>query len=123
MDKKSCVKCHEPSDNGLPLCCKCRTSLKDFVELAKYLNGFNGDKDALLWIISSEISNRESSIINNVKFDSSGGVTRMVPIKPSGSTIRTKPWLWDKYVHIEKTLSEIDKLRKAQEIVIRHYGS
>jgi hypothetical protein len=124
MEDRICVKCGEVSENGLPLCSECRISLKEFVDLAKYLNGFEGDKDDLLWIISSEISDRESRIINNVrvKNDYANGVIDLIPIEPSGSTLAKKPRLWNKYVSIKLAVEEIGKLRKALRVAKEYYG-
>lgn len=123
MEVRSCVKCGNESFNGLPLCGNCRDSLKDFGALAAYLNAFNGSKTDLLWIIGSEISSRESSVINNCKIemDYPGGIIRLVPIEPSSSTLKTKPWLWDRFQNIKRAIDEIAKLRRAYGLVVTHY--
>jgi len=125
MEKIICAKCQEPSDNGLPLCDICRESLKDFGALATYLNSFKGSKEDLYWIIGSEISSRECSIISHVKIenDYENGVIKLVPIEPSDSTLGKKPWLWDKYLSIKRTIEEISKLRRALNIAKEHYGA
>lgn len=125
MEKRICAKCQEPSDNGLPLCDKCREGLQDFGALATYLNSFKGNKEDLYWIIGSEISSRESSIISHVKIDNdyANGIIKLVPIEPSGSTLGKKPWLWEKYLNIKRTIDEIAKLRRALIIIKEHYGA
>lgn len=125
MEKRICAKCQEPSDNGLPLCSDCREELSDFGALATYLNSFKGSKEDLYYIIGSEISNRESSIVSHCKIvpDYANGIINFVPIEPSGSTIERKPWLWNKYLHIKDTIGEIIKLRRALNIAKEHYGA
>lgn len=122
--ERVCVKCQKPSENGLPLCGPCRESLKDFHELAKYLNSFTGDKDDLLWIIGSEISSRQAFIIGQCKVepDNAAGVINLVPIEPSSGTVRSKPWLREKFEHIKQTIDEISKLMRARKIAVQHYG-
>lgn len=123
MEARNCVKCGNESKNGLPLCGECRESLKDFGALTSYLNAFNGSKQDILWIIGSEISSRESSVINNchVVIDYPNGVMNMVPIKPSSSTLKTKPWLWNRFLNIKRAIDEIAKLRRAYGLVVIHY--
>ena len=124
MEKQVCAKCGIESDTKVPLCGSCRKSLADFRELVEYLNSFTGSKEDLLWIIGSEISNRESYIINDIRIenDAFNGTLLMVPIEPSNSTIIVKPWLRRKYRHIIDTLSEISKLRRAYGIAKQYYG-
>lgn len=119
-----CAKCHKPSQNGLPLCGDCRASIKDFVELVKFLNGFTGSKEELLWIINAEISCRQTSIINQCKVecDYANGEIKFVPIEPSSSTVKTKPWLKERFEHVKEIINEIKKLRRAQNIAIQYYG-
>lgn len=118
-----CMKCGKPTDNGLPICTDCRTSISEFNKLAEYLNHFNGTKENLFWLISSEISGRQSSIINNVKviLNHDVGMIELVPIEPSDSTVEKKPWLWDRYLHIKNTISEIEKLYRALGIAHKYY--
>ena len=66
MEKKICVRCREESDSKLPLCTGCRGDLTGFNALAEYLNSFAGSKEDLLWIIGSEISNRESYLLTDL---------------------------------------------------------
>lgn len=122
MENKICVRCGY-SDSRLPLCNKCREELREFNALAEYLNSFKGSKEDLLWIIGSEISNRESSIISHVKvvINPASGTIELVPIEPNGYIIKGKPWLREKYEHINGTIGEIVKLRRAQGIVHAHY--
>lgn len=124
MEKRICAKCQEPSDNGLPLCGKCRESLQDFGALTTYLSSFKGEKEDLYWIIGSEISNRESSIISHVKVepDFANGIIKLVPIEPSNSTLENKPWLWNRFQYEKDTIDEIAKLRRALSIIKEHYG-
>lgn len=122
MEKQICAKCGEESDVKLPLCSSCRKSLTSFNALVEYLNSFTGNKEDLLWIIGSELSNRESSIINDVKIVFNGEGLEMVLIVPSSSTVKAKPWLKRKYEHIKGALDEISKLRRALGIARRYYG-
>lgn len=124
MEKQICVRCGKESDCRLPLCTACRESLKDFSALAEYLNSFTGSKEDLLWIIGSEISCRESVIINEVKVvnDPKEGIIELVPIEPSSSTVKVKPWLKIRYSHIKQILVEISRLRKAMGIAKQYYG-
>ena len=118
MEKQICVRCREESDSKLPLCTGCRGDLAGFNLLAEYLNSFTGSKEDLLWIIGSEISNRESYVINdcNVEVDYTNGIMNLVPVVPSSSTIKVKPWLKQKYNHIMQNIDEISKLRRAMGI-------
>jgi hypothetical protein len=118
-----CAKCQEPAD--LPLCRKCRDELSDFVKLANYLNSFKGSKQDLYYIISSEIANRESSIMSSVRVvpDYVNGTINLIAIEPSESTIKKKPWLWDRYLHTKQTINEIEKLRRAWNIIKEHHGA
>lgn len=123
MENSICIKCGEESKNGLPLCYQCRVSLNDFRSLVQYLEAFTGRKDDLLYIIDSEIANRSAIVISQCKVDMhfEEGTIVIEPIKPSGSIVKSKPWLWEKYNRIRKTLDEITKLRRARGIVIKHY--
>lgn len=124
MEKQVCIRCGKESDNKLPLCDRCRIDLRDFKALVEYLNSFAGSKEDLLWIITSEISDRQSYIINDCKIDVDylNGIMIMVPIQPSSSTLKTKPWLKRKYEHIIDVIDEISKLRRAYGIAKRYYG-
>ncbi len=122
MEKQICVRCGEESDSKLPLCTRCRGDLTDFSALVGYLNLFTGSKEDLLWIIGSELSNRESYIINDVKIVFIGKGLEMVPIVPGSSTVKEKPQLKRKYEHIKNILDEISKLRRAMGIVKQYYG-
>lgn len=126
MDEIECIKCGKESDNGLPMCTDCRDGLVDFITFAKYINGFEGKKEDLLWLISSEIGRKQSSIIGNPKavrvvYDFAAGTIRMVPIEPSDSVVQRKPWIWDRYLDIKEVIDHIDKLYKAADIVRRNY--
>jgi hypothetical protein len=125
MENQICARCGKMSDTKLPLCSPCRESLADFNALVEYLNSFTGSKEDLLWIIGSELSNRESSIINHVRVvnDPAQGGLIMIPIEPSSSTLKTKPWLKRKYEHIKSTINEISKLRRALGIAKQYYGA
>lgn len=124
MEKQICIKCGKESDVKLPLCGSCRESLADFSALVEYLNSFTGSKEDLLWIIGSEISNRQSYVINgcNVKCDYANGVIDLIPVVPSSSTIKVKPYLKRRYEHIRDKVDEISKLRRAHGIATRYYG-
>lgn len=122
MEKQICTKCGKESDTKLPLCSPCRASLTDFNALVEYLNSFTGSKEDLLWIIGSELSNRESSIINDVKIVFNGNGLEMVQIVPGSSTVKKKPRLKVKYEHIKDMLNEISKLRRAHGIARQYYG-
>lgn len=126
MDKIVCVKCGYESDNGLPMCTPCREGLVDFIAFAKYINGFEGKKEDLLWLIHSEIGRKQSSIIGNPKavkvvIDYANGEIKLVPIEPSGSTVHKKPYLWNRYLHIKEVIDQINKLYNAADIVRRNY--
>lgn len=124
MENQTCARCGKISDNKLPLCGSCRESLADFKALVEYLNSFTGSKEDLLWIIGSELSNRESSIINdcNIEIDYANGVMNLVPIVPSSSTIKVRPWLKLKNKRINNILDEASKLRRALGIAKQYYG-
>lgn len=124
MEKRICVRCGKESDLKLPLCGSCRDSLADFKSLVEYLNSFEGSKEDLLWIIGSEISSRECSIISNVKIENDfvNGKVLLIPIEPSSSTLKVKPWLRKKYEHVKQIIEEISKLRRAYRIAQQHYG-
>ena len=123
MENQKCVRCGEESDSKLPLCTGCRVDLADFRALVEYLNSFTGGKEDLLWIIGSEISNRESYVINdcNIECDYAHGIMNLVLIVPSSSTIKVKPWLKRKYDHVRDKIDEISKLRRAQGIANKYY--
>lgn len=126
MDKIECMKCGYESDNGLPMCDDCRSGLVDFITFAKYVNSFEGKKEDLLWLICSEISKKQSSIIGNPKavkvvFDYAAGTIYMVPIEPSSSTVHKKPYLWDRYIHIKEVIEQINKLYIAANIIRKNY--
>ena len=126
MDEIECIKCEKESDNGLPMCTDCRDGLVDFITFAKYINGFEGKKEDLLWLIHSEIGRKQSSIIGNPKavkvvYDYTVFTIKMVPIEPSSSTIQKKPWLRDRYLDIKEVIEQINKLYIAADIVRRNY--
>ena len=124
MEKQICVRCGEESDSKLPLCTGCRGDLTDFSALVEYLNSFTGSKEDLLWILGSEISNRQSYVINgcNVDADYANGTINLVPIVPSSSTMKVKPYLKRRYEHIRDKIDEISKLRRAYGIAKQYYG-
>lgn len=126
MEKIECIKCGTESDNGLPMCSDCRNGLVDFITFAKYVNSFEGKKEDLLWLIHSEISRKQSSIIGNPKavkvvFDYTVGIISLVPIEPSDSTVQKRPYVWDRYLHIKEVIDQINKLYLAADIVTRNY--
>jgi len=124
MEQQICARCGKISDVNLPLCGPCRESLADFRKLVEYLNSFTGSKEDLLWIIGSELSNRESAIISQARVENDfvNGIIVMMPIEPGSQTARAKPWLKRRYLHIKDTIDEIYKLRRALGIAKRYYG-
>ena len=124
MENQTCTRCGKMSDTKLPLCGSCRKSLEGFSALVEYLNSFAGSKEDLLWIIGSEISNRQSYVINDCRVDADyvNGTINLVPIVPSSSTTKVKPWLKRKYEHIRDRIDEISKLRRALGIAKQYYG-
>ena len=124
MENQTCTRCGKESDVKLPLCSSCRKSLEGFSALVEYLNSFAGSKEDLLWIIGSEISNRQSYVINDCRVDAdyANGTINLVPIVPSSSTTKVKPWLKRKYEHIRDRIDEISKLRRALGIAKQYYG-
>lgn len=122
MEERICVKCGKESDVKLPLCSECREGLKDFSALVDYLNSFTGSKEDLLWIIGSELSDRESYIVNNVRIRFACGGFVWEQIIPSSSTVKEKPWLKRRCDHVERALNEISKLRRAMGIARQYYG-
>lgn len=123
MENQICAKCGKESDVKLPLCSQCRESLKGFNALVEYLNSFTGSKEDLLWIIGSELSDRESYIINDVRIEFTCEGFVWSQIVPGSSTVKAKPWLKRKYEHIKDALDEISKLRRALGIARRYYGA
>jgi hypothetical protein len=124
MGKQICIKCGKESDVNLPLCSSCRESVAEFHKLVEYLNSFTGRKEDLLWIIGSELSSRESSIISQARVENDfvNGTIVMIPIEPGSQTTKVKPWLKRRYHHIKDTIDEISKLRRALGIAKRYYG-
>lgn len=122
MSKEKCMKCREATDNSLPICTKCRMEFKDsidpktkeeidgFQKLADFLNGFEGDRDDLIWLIKDEIADRQSLIISNCKIvnDIERGLLHLEA--PDGNAFA------------KKRVEEIGKLYKALAIVKKHYG-
>jgi hypothetical protein len=104
------MKCGEYTDSSLPICPTCRVEMKDFQKLADFLNKFDGKKEDALWLISSEISDRQSIIINSCKIvhDQERGGIRLEA--PNG-----KPF-------VQQKVEEIEKLYKAKSILKDHYG-
>lgn len=105
---EKCMKCEKSVDNSLPMCSTCRIEMKDFQILADFLNKFDGDKKDALWLISSEISDRQSLVINSCKVIHDERGTRLEA--PSG-----KPF-------VQQKVEEIEKLYKAKSILKNHYG-
>lgn len=106
-----CMRCGENPDNMLPMCSKCRIEMKDFPKLASFLNGFEGNRDDVAWLIRSEIADRQSLIISSSKIvhDMEGGYLDIVP--PDG------------HPFAKRKAEEIGKLYKALSILRRHYGA
>lgn len=106
-----CMRCREEYvDSSLPMCCKCRVDMKDFDKLVDFLNKFDGDKKDALWLISSEISDRQSTIIGSCKVihDKDSGAIRLEA--PSGKPLT------------QRKVEEIEKLYRAKSILKSHYG-
>ena len=103
------MRCGEHSDNNLPMCSTCRIELKDFQKLADFLNEFDGNKEDALWLIGSEIADRQCLVISYCKIvrDEEGG-TRLEA--PAG-----KPFTQQK-------VEEIEKLYRAKNILKDHHG-
>ena len=107
MDEK-CMKCGKYVDNSLPMCSTCRTEMKDFQTLADFLNKFDGDKRSALWLIGSEIADRQSLVINSCKIVHDERGTHLEA--PSG-----KPFTQQK-------VEEIERLYKAKNLLKGYYG-
>jgi hypothetical protein len=107
---EKCMKCRKDAGGSIPICPTCRVEMKDFQKLADFLNKFDGKKEDALWLISSEISDRQSMIINSCKIvhDLEGGGIRLEA--PNG-----KPF-------VQQKVEEIEKLYKAKSILKEHYG-
>lgn len=117
MSVEKCMKCGNAPDTGLPICTKCRMEFKDsidpkskqeingFVKLAEFLNNFEGDMTNLIWLIKSEIADRQCLIMSQCNIDMNCRIEA-----PDGN-------------HFAKRRSEeIDKLYNALSIVKKHYG-
>jgi len=105
-----CMRCGKHPDNSLPMCSTCRVDMKDFQTLADFLNKFDGDKRDALWLIGSEIADRQSTVIGScrVVHDLERGEMRLEA--PSG-----KPYT-------QKKIEEIEKLYRARNILERYVG-
>jgi hypothetical protein len=105
-----CMRCKEYVDNSLPMCSKCRIDMKDFAELVDFLNKFDGDKKDALWLIGSEIADRQSMIIGSCKVvhDLESGIMRLEA--PSGKPLA------------QRKIEEIEKLYRAKSILKSYYG-
>jgi hypothetical protein len=107
---EKCMRCREYVDNALPMCSKCRIDMKDFDKLVDFLNKFDEDKKDALWLIGSEISDRQSMIIGSCKsvIDPESGTMRLEA--PSGKPLT------------QRKIEEIEKLYRAKSILKSHYG-
>ena len=104
-----CMRCRERPDNNLPMCTTCRMELKeDFQKLADFLNKFDGDKKDALWLIGSEIIDRQCLVMSSCKIIHDVGGIRLEA--PAG-----KPF-------IQQKIEEIEKLYRAKNILKNHYG-
>lgn len=106
-----CMRCKEGYvDSSLPMCPKCKIDMKDFDQLVDFLDKFDGDKKDALWLISSEISDRQSMIINSCKYvyDPESGKRRLEAPGNKPST--------------QRKMKEIEKLYRAKDILKSHYG-
>lgn len=122
MSDKNCMKCKKPLEGGIPICQDCRMEFKDsvdpitkqevsgFTKLAEFLNSFEGDKSDLMYLIKSEISDRQGSIISCCKVIND-------PVK--GSIDLEAP---DGNQFAKQKLEEIRKLYNALAIIKKHYG-
>jgi len=122
MNDKKCMKCKEPLQGTLPICQDCRMRFKDstdpvtkqeisgFTKLAEFLNGFEGDKNDLIYLIKSEIADRQSWVISCCKVvtDLENGTISLEP--PDGNRFA------------KQKVDEINKLYNALAIIKRHYG-
>lgn len=110
MSKDNCMKCGEKPDNLLPMCSKCRVEMKDFPTLANFLNSFEGDRNDTIWLINSEISDRQSWIMSSSKVvhDVEAGTMEIVPLDGRPVT--------------KQKAEEITKLYRALAILKKHYG-
>lgn len=111
------MKCRGAPDSGLPICTKCRMEFKDsidprskqeingFVKLAEFLNGFEGDMADLMWLIGSEIADRQCLIISQCNVDANARIEA-----PDGNHFA------------KKRIEEIGKLYNALSIIKKHYG-
>lgn len=105
-----CMRCGKEEDSSIPICPACRMELKDFQKLADFLNKFDGKQEDALWLISSEISDRQSAIITSCKIVHDvehGGIHLEAP--------NGKPF-------VQQKLEEIDKLYRAKSLLKEHYG-
>lgn len=103
-----CMRCGKRPDNNLPMCPTCRLDMKDFQMLADFLNKFDGDKKDALWLISSEIADRQGLVMSSCRIIQDERGTRLEA--PSG-----KPFT-------QKKIEEIEKLYRAKNVLKSHYG-
>lgn len=102
-----CMKCGNDVEGSLPICPTCRIELKDFQKLADFLNKFDGKMEDALWLIGSEISNRQSFVMSSCKIVKDERGTHLEA--PSG-----KPYT-------RQMIDEIEKLYRAKNILKEHY--
>lgn len=107
---EKCMKCGKYADNSLPMCPSCRIEMKDFQKLADFLNKFDGKKEDALWLIGSEIADRQSVAISSCKIVQDLESRTMYLEAPNG-----KPFTRQK-------VEEIEKLYRAKSILKGHYG-
>lgn len=107
---EKCMRCGKHHDSSIPICPACRIEMKDFQTLADFLNKFDGNKEDALWLISSEISDRQSLVINSCKIihDPEHGKMRLEA--PNGNQF------------VQQKVEEIEKLYRAKNILKGHYG-
>ena len=122
MGDKKCMKCKGPLEGGIPICHECRMEFKDsvdpisqeeiigFVKLAEFLNSFEGEKDDLVYLIKSEISDRQSSIMSCCK---------IVADIEKGTIYFDAP---DGNKFAKQRAEEINKLYNALAIIKSKYG-
>lgn len=110
MGEKKCMRCKDIQQGGIPICDSCRMELKKFSVLTDFLNSFDGDKDDLIWLIKSEISDRQSFVIDKCRViaDVAKGI---IYLEPQGGSIFAK-----------EKVEEINKLYNALAIAKSQYG-
>ena len=122
MGDKKCMKCKRPLEGGIPICQSCRAEFKDsidpitkqeisgFAKLAEFLNGFEGNKNDLVYLIKSEISDRQSSIASCCKVVTDAEKRAIYLDAPEGNKFAAQ------------RAEEIQKLYNALAVIKSNYG-